>query len=79
MKDSIEVGNKIFSIPPEPFEQGHHYYSLDVLSLFTNVPLIGTIKIILKRVHKEKLFATKLRKNILKKLIKDTCMKTAFS
>ena len=52
---------------------------MDVVSLFTNVPLNRTIKIILKRVYEEKLLATKLRRNTLKKLIKDTCMKTAFS
>ena len=28
----------IYSIPPELFEQGYHYYSLDVASLFPNVP-----------------------------------------
>ena len=38
-----------------------------------------TIKIIIKRVHDGKLLATKLRKSTLNKLIKDTCMKTAFS
>ena len=79
MKDTFEAVNKIRSIPPELFEQGYRYYSLDVVSLFTNVPLNRTIKIILKRVYEEKLLATKLRRNTLKKLIKDTCMKTAFS
>ena len=38
-----------------------------------------TIKIILKRVYEEKLLATNLRRSTLKKLIKNTCMKTAFS
>ena len=33
----------------------------------------------IKRVYEEKLLATKLRKSTLKNLIKDTCMKTAFS
>ena len=79
VKDTFEAVNKIRSIPPELFEQGYRYYSLDVVSLFTNVPLNRTIKIILKRVYEEKLLATKLRRNTLKKLIKDTCMKTAFS
>ena len=65
--------------PPQAlFQQGYHYYSLDVVSLFTNVPLNRTIKIILKTVYQEQLLATNLRKSTLKKLIKDTCMKTAF-
>ena len=79
MKDTFEAVNKIRSIPPELFEQGYRYYSLYVVSPFTNVPLNRTIKIILKRVYEEKLLATKLRRNTLKKLIKDTCIKTAFS
>ena len=79
MKDSFEVVNKVRSIPPELFEQGYCYYSLDVVSLFTNVPLNSTIKIILKKLYEEKLLATKLRKSTLKKLITDTCMKTDFS
>ena len=66
------------------FEQGYLHYSsnvvsLDVVSLFTNVLLNRTIKTIVKRVYEEKMLATKLRKSTLKKLIKDKCMKTAFS
>ena len=79
MKDTFETVNKIRSIPPELFEKGYRYYSLDVVSVFTNVPLNRTIKIILKRLYEEKLLATNLRKSTLKKLIKDTCIKTAFS
>ena len=54
---------------------------MNVVSLFNNVPLNRTIKIILKRVYEEKLLATKWRKSTLEKLIKDTCMciKIAFS
>ena len=79
VKDTFEAVKKIRSIPLELFEQGYLYYSLDVVSLFTNVPLNRTMKIILKKVYEEKLLATKLRKSTLKKLIKNTCMKTAFS
>ena len=50
VKGAFEAVNKIRSIPPELFEKGYRYYSLDVVSLFTNVPLDRTIKIILKRV-----------------------------
>ena len=78
VKDTFQAVNKICSIPPELFEQGYCYYSMEVVSLFTNVPLNRTIKIILKRVYEEKLLATKLKKSTLKKLIKDTCMKTPF-
>ena len=79
VKDTFEAVNKIRTIPPELFEQGYRYYSLDVVSLFANVRLNRTIKIILKRLYEEKLLATNLRRSTLKKLIQDTCMKTAFS
>ena len=74
MKDSFEAVDCIHSIPPELFDEGYHYISFDVTSLFTNVPLNRTIKIILKRVYEEKLVKT----NLKKKLIKDSCSKTAF-
>ena len=48
-------------------------------SLFTNVPLQRTINIILDRFYNNKLVATQLKKQTLKKLIKDTCSKTVFS
>ena len=38
VKGIFQVANKIRSIPPELFEQGYRYYSLDGVSLFTNVP-----------------------------------------
>ena len=79
VKDTFEAVNKIRSIPPELIEQGYRYYSLDGVSCFTDVPLNRTVKIVLKSVYEEILLATKLRRNALKKLIKDTCMKTAFS
>ena len=70
--------DRIRSIPPELFDEDYRYISFDVTSLFTNVPLNRTIKIILKRVYEEKLVKTNLKKNTLKKLIKDSCSKTAF-
>ena len=51
----------------------------NVISIFTNVPLNKFINIILEQIYKEKLVNTKLRKNTLKKLVKDCCTKTAFS
>ena len=55
------------------------FVSLDMVSLFTNVPLRKTVNIILKRVYTEKLINTSLSKGSLKKLILDTCQKTTLS
>ena len=79
VKDSFEAVNKIHNIPSELFNCGYRYYSFDITSLFTNVPLSKTINIILERVYKHKLIHTKLRNNTLKKLLKDCCRKAAFS
>ena len=79
VKDSYETVNMIHKILPEFFDQGYRYFSFDVTSLFTNVPLNKTINIILEQIYKEKLVNTNLRKTTSKKLIKDSCTKTAFS
>ena len=79
VKDSFEAVNMIYKIPSELFDEGYRYFSFDVTSLFTNVPLNKAINIILEQIYKENLVNTKLRKNTLKKLIKDCCRKTAFS
>ena len=79
VKDSSEAAERIWKIPPDHFEQGYQFVSLDVTSLFTNVPLQRIINVILKGVHKEGSIKTKLAKSILKKLISDSCKKTAFS
>ena len=47
-------------------------------SLFTNAPLDKTIKVILDRIYNKKEISTSLKKRTLKKLIRDTCSKTAF-
>jgi len=65
----MEVGYK---------NDGYKFVSFDVVSLFTNVPLKRTLDIILNRVYKDKLIQTTLKKSTLKKLILDTCTKTAF-
>ena len=49
-KDSFEAVNIIHKIPPELFDQGYRYFSFNVTSLFTNVPLHETINIILERI-----------------------------
>ena len=55
------------------------FISLDVVCLFTNVPLYKTVNITLKRVTNEKLIQTSLSKRSLKTLILDTCQKTTLS
>ena len=69
----------IRKIRPELFGQGYQYFSFDVTSLFTNVPLNKTINTMLELIYKEKLVNTKLRRNTLKKLIKDCCTTIVFS
>ena len=55
-----------------------HVTSFNLTSLFTDVLLHQTIDTILEKIYKGKLINAKLRNNILKKLIKDCCIKTAF-
>ena len=52
---------------------------LDAVSLFTNAPLLKTVNIILGHAYKQKLIKTALSKNVLKKLILDTCQKNDFT
>eukprot|EP00111_Clytia_hemisphaerica_P020238 TCONS_00059660-protein len=78
-KDSYDAVSKIQNIPPELFQNGYQFVSFDVESLFTNVPLKRTLNIICRRVFKEKRIGTTLQERTLKKLIRDTCTKTAFS
>ena len=78
LKDSFEAAEKINAIPGHLFEEGYQFVSFDVKSLFTNVPLEKTINIILDRIYKDKVIPTTLKRRTLKKLIKDTCSKTAF-
>ena len=79
VKDSFDAANKIQAIPSELFDEGYRFVSFDVTSLFTNVPLKRTSKIILKRIYEDKVIHTTLRKRAMKKLIIDSCTKTAFS
>ena len=78
LKDSFDAAERIKNIPDHLYEEGYQLVSFDVKSLFTNVPLGKTIQVILDRVYKEKLITTTLKKRTLKKLILDTCSKTAF-
>ena len=79
LKDSLDATNKIQEIPKDLFDSGNKFVTLDVVSLFTNVPLAKTINIILKRVYSEELDTTNLTKRTMKRVLKDACSKTAFT
>ena len=79
LRDSFHAVSEMKYIPKELFSEGYRLVSFDVVSLFTNVPLTKTVKIILDRIFEEKLVATTFLKRTLKKLILDSCTKTAFS
>ena len=79
VNDSLDAANKTQQIPKQLFDSAYKFISFDVISLFTNVPLAKTIDIILKRVFSEKLVTTNLTKRTMKKLLKDACLKTAFT
>ena len=66
VKDSFDAANKIQAIPIELFDEGYRFPSFDVTSLFTNVPLNITIKIIFKRIYEKKFIQTTLRKSTMK-------------
>lgn len=79
LQDSFTAADKIKAIPQTLYDEGYKLISFDVVSLFTNVPLRKTVNVILDRVYKDKVIQTNLKKRTLKKLIIDTCSKTAFS
>ena len=79
LKDTFDAASRIKLIPSELFDQGYKFVSFDVESLFTNVPLQRTLEIIVDRIYNKKLIDTNLKKSTLRKLIRDTCTKTAFS
>ena len=76
VKDSFDAVTHINSIPRNLFNDGYRLVSLDVTSLFTNIPLKKTVNIILKSIYKNNLISTTLKKRTLKKLILDSCTKT---
>ena len=80
LKDTDDASERIKKTPKELIRNEEHtLISLDAASLFTNVPLRKTINIILEHVYNQKLIKTTLSKKVLKKLILDTCQKTAFT
>jgi hypothetical protein len=79
LSDSFDAVTNINNIPKHLFQEGYQFVSFDVESLFTNVLLSRTVKIILDCIYKDELIATTLKKRTLKKLILDCCNKTTFS
>ena len=72
LKDLSETNNRTQDIPSRLPVNGYKYVFLDDESLFTNVPTKIIIDVIFKRIHMRK------KKRSFKKLILDTCTKTAF-
>ena len=79
LKYSFDAVKRIRSILPELFDDDYQFVSVDVQSLFTDVPVKNTINIILDRVYNKKLINTSLKKRSMRKLPLDSCKKTAFS
>ena len=50
----------------------------DTKSLFIKLPIKKTIDVILTRIYNDHTISTNLKKRSFKKLIPDTCIKTAF-
>ena len=63
LKDSFDAGERIRNISPTDMENGYHFVSFDVVSLFTNLPLKRTLNLILDRVYRDKLIQTITMKN----------------
>ena len=61
-------------IRDEEVAQGYKLVSFDVTSLFTNVPLDDTINIILRKIYKDRLVKTKLKRAEMKELL-ELCTK----
>ena len=66
LRDSFHAVSEIKTIPDSLFDQDYRFVSFDIASLFTNVPLKRTIKMILIRVFEDKLINTTLTKRTLK-------------
>ena len=78
LKYSFETVNRIQDIPSNLLVHGYKYVPFDAESLFTNVPIKKTIDVITTQIYNDHSISTNLKKRSLKKLILDTCTKTAF-
>ena len=80
LKNTFDAADRIKKIPKELIRNEEYtLISLNVVSLFTNVPLRKTVNIILDRIYNQKLIKTTLSKSVLNKLILDTRQKTTFT
>ena len=80
MRDAFDATNRINRILALVQKINNTcFFSLDMISLFTNISLRKSFNILLKRVYIEKLINTSLSGCSLKKLIPDTCQKTVLS
>ena len=80
LKDTFDAVECIKKIPKELIRNKEYTLALlDAVSLFTNTPLLKTVNIILGHAYKQKLIKTALSKNVLKKLILDSCQKNDFT
>ena len=59
LKDTFDAANRIKAISPALFTEGYEFVSFDVESLFTNVPLQRTLRIIEDRIYNKKLVKKK--------------------
>ena len=53
INDLFEAGDRLRSVPTVLFNEVYLYFPLDIISLFTNVPLKKTINITLYRIYKK--------------------------
>ena len=77
LKDLFEAVNCIQYIPSSLFVNGYKHVPFNVELIFTNVPIKKTIGIFI-RIYNGHTVRRNLRMRSLKKLILDTCTKTAF-
>ena len=80
LKTALAAVQRIQTIPKQLLnDEEHHFLSFDVILLFTHVPLDKTIKEIINIIFKGKIIDVTLKKNTLKKMIRDVCKNTVFS
>ena len=79
LKYSFEADNRIQDILSILLMNGYKHVSLDIESIFTNVPFKKTIDITLTQTYNDYNISGNLKKCSLKNLIVDTCTKAPFS
>lgn len=79
LSDFFETISSIKSVRSSLFDLKYEFVSFHIKSLFTNVPLDLTSKIILDRIYDQNIITTNLKKRTLQKLIFDSCAETPFS